>query len=225
MRVALFVTCFNDTLFPEAGRAVVEVLERVGCEVDFPLEQTCCGQMHVNSGYEHEAGGLMSRFSRVFAGYDAVVSPSASCVAHVRERIHDAPQVYELTEFLIDRLGVVDVGASFPHRVTLHPTCHSLRLLEIGDRPRRLLSAVRGIELVDLEGERECCGFGGTFAIKNADTSMAMLSDKVRHVLDTRAEVCTSADTSCLMHIGGALRRQRTGVRTMHLAEILAAQE
>jgi L-lactate dehydrogenase complex protein LldE len=225
MRVALFVTCFNDTLFPEAGRAVVEVLERLGCEVEFPLEQTCCGQMHVNSGYEHEAVGLMSRFARVFEGYDAVVSPSASCVAHVRERIPDAPHVFELTEFLIDRLGVVDVGASFPHRVTLHPTCHSLRLLEIGDRPRRLLSAVRGIELVDLDGERECCGFGGTFAVKNADTSMAMLSDKVRQVLDTRAEVCTSADTSCLMHIGGALRRGRTGVRTLHIAEILAAQE
>jgi L-lactate dehydrogenase complex protein LldE len=226
MNVALFITCFNDTLFPAAGRAVVEVLERVGCTVEFPLEQTCCGQMHVNSGYEHEAGGMLSRFERVFGEYDAVVSPSASCVAHVRERIpgmHD--RVFELTEFLIDRLGVVDVGASFPHRVTLHPTCHSLRLLQIGDRPRRLLEAVRGIELVDLGAERECCGFGGTFAIKNADTSMAMLSDKVRHVLDTQAEVCTSADTSCLMHIGGALRRQRTGVRTLHLAEILAAQE
>ncbi len=225
MRVALFITCFNDTLFPAAGRAVVEVLERVGCEVEFPLEQTCCGQMHVNSGYEHEAGGLMSRFARVFSGFDAVVSPSASCVAHVRERIPDAPHVFELTEFLIDELGVVDVGASFPHRVTLHPTCHSLRLLGIGDRPRRLLEAVRGIDLVRLEGERECCGFGGTFAVKNADTSMAMLSDKVRHVLDTRAEVCTSADTSCLMHIGGALSRGRTGVRTLHIAEILAAQE
>jgi L-lactate dehydrogenase complex protein LldE len=225
MRVALFITCFNDTLFPSAGRAVVEVLERLGCAVEFPLEQTCCGQMHVNSGYEHEAGGLVSRFARVFGGYDAVVSPSASCVAHVRERIPDAPHVFELTEFLIDELGVVDVGASFPHRVTLHPTCHSLRLLGIGDRPRRLLEAVRGIDLVELEGERECCGFGGTFAVKNADTSMAMLSDKIRHVLDTRAEVCTSADTSCLMHIGGALSRQRTGVRVLHIAEILAAQE
>jgi L-lactate dehydrogenase complex protein LldE len=225
MRVALFITCFNDTLFPAAGRAVVEVLERVGCEVEFPLEQTCCGQMHVNSGYEHEAVGLMSRFARVFSGFDAVVSPSASCVAHVRERIPDAPHVFELTEFLIDELGVVDVGASFPHRVTLHPTCHSLRLLGIGDRPRRLLEAVRGIDLVELDAARECCGFGGTFAVKNADTSMAMLSDKVRHVLDTRAEVCTSADTSCLMHIGGALSRGRTGVRTLHLAEILAAQE
>jgi L-lactate dehydrogenase complex protein LldE len=179
--------------------------------------------MHVNSGYAHEAVGLMSRFARVFSGFDAVVSPSASCVAHVRERVPDAPHVFELTEFLIDELGVVDVGASFPHRVTLHPTCHSLRLLSIGDRPRRLLSAVRGIDLVDLEGERECCGFGGTFAVKNADTSMAMLTDKLRRILDTRAEVCTAADNSCLMHIGGALRKQRTGVRAMHLAEILAA--
>src|SRR3954463_5392005 len=161
MRVALFITCFNDTLFPGAGRAVVEVLERVGCEVDFPLEQTCCGQMHVNSGYEHEAGGLMARFARVFAGYDAVVSPSASCVAHVRERIADAPHVYELTEFLVDRLGVVDVGASFPHRVTLHPTCHSLRLLEIGARPGRLLWAVQGIELVELEASASAVGSAG----------------------------------------------------------------
>jgi L-lactate dehydrogenase complex protein LldE len=226
MKVALFITCFNDTLFPGVGRAVVELLERLGCDVEFPLEQTCCGQMHVNSGYEHEAGGLLGRFGRVFGGYEAVVSPSASCVAHVRERIPSvADRVFELTEFLIDRLGVVDVGASFPHRVTFHPTCHSLRLLQIRDRPLRLLRSVQGIDLVELDAARECCGFGGTFAVKNADTSMAMLSDKVRHVLDTRAEVCASADTSCLMHIGGALSRGRTGVRTMHIAEILAAQE
>jgi L-lactate dehydrogenase complex protein LldE len=226
MRVALFVTCFNDTLFPSTGRAVVTLLERLGCSVEFPLEQTCCGQMHINSGYEHEAGGLLSRFERVFSPYDAVVSPSASCVGLVRERVPAlADRVFELTEFLVDVLGVIDVGASFPHRVTLHPTCHSLRMLHVGDRPVRLLSAVRGIDLVSLDGERECCGFGGTFAVKNADTSMAMLSDKLRHVLDTRAEVCTSADNSCLMHIGGALRRQRTGMRVMHLAEILAATE
>jgi L-lactate dehydrogenase complex protein LldE len=224
VRVALFITCFNDTLFPDTGRAVVELLERLGCTVDFPLEQTCCGQMHTNSGYAHEARGLMERFERVFAGADAVVSPSASCVAHVRERVSGV-RAYELTEFLVDELGVVDVGASFPHRVVLHPTCHSLRLLKLGDRPRRLLEAVSGIDLVPLDAAEECCGFGGTFAVKNADTSMAMLSDKLRHVLDTRAEVCTAADTSCLMHIGGALRRQRAGVRTMHLAEILAAQE
>src|SRR3954465_1051646 len=224
MKVALFITCFNDTLFPSTGRAVVELLERLGCEVEFPLEQTCCGQMHVNSGYAHDAEGLMGRFARVFGAYEAVVSPSASCVAHVREHIPSvSDRVFELTEFLIDRLGVEDVGASFPHRVTLHPTCHSLRLMHIGDRPERLLRAVRGLDLVELGDARECCGFGGTFAVKNADVSMAMLSDKLRHVLDTKAEGGVAAATSRPMHIGGALRRQRAGVRAMHLAEVLAA--
>src|SRR3954467_11148524 len=223
MRVALFVTCFNDTLFPEVGRAVVELLERLDCEVDFPLEQTCCGQMHVNSGYEHEAAGLLERFPQVFDGYEAIVSPSASCVAHVRERIPSVrDRVFELTEFLVDRLGVVDVGASFPHRVTLHPTCHSLRLLRVGDRPWRLLSAVRGIDLVELPDAEECCGFGGTFAVKNADTSMAMLGDKIRCVLDTRAEVCTAADNSCLLQIGGALHPPRATAATGGGARALA---
>jgi L-lactate dehydrogenase complex protein LldE len=242
MRAALFITCFNDTLFPGVGRATVTVLERLGVDVDFPEEQTCCGQMHWNSGYQLEAAPLARRFVRTFAGAEAIVCPSASCAGMVREAYprlaelagdeelaRDAaeviPRVYELTEFLVDVLGVENVGASFPHRVTYHPTCHSLRALHVGDRPLRLLRAVHGIELVDLDEAGECCGFGGTFAIKNADTSIAMLSDKVRHVLDTRAEVCAAADASCLMHIGGALRRQRTGTRTMHLAEILAAQE
>jgi L-lactate dehydrogenase complex protein LldE len=201
----------------------VALLERLGCEVEFPLEQTCCGQMHGNSGYD--AGRLLERFTRVFAGAEAVVSPSASCAGFVRERSGGGPPVYELSEFLVDVLGVDDVGASFPHRVTLHPTCHSLRALAVGDRPERLLRAVRGIDLVELGEAGECCGFGGTFAVKNADVSMAMLGDKLRHVLDTRAEVCTAVDNSCLMHIGGALRRQRAGVRVMHIAEILAAQE
>jgi len=221
VRVALFITCFNDTLFPDTGRATVALLERLGCDVEFRAEQTCCGQMHGNSGYE--AGPLLERFARVFAGAEAVVSPSASCVGFVRERLDGGPPVYELTEFLVDVLGVEDAGASFPHRVTLHPTCHSLRALRVGDRPERLLRAVRGIDLVELGEAGECCGFGGTFAVKNADTSTAMLTDKLRRILDTRADVCTAADSSCLMHIGGALRRQRTGVRAMHLAEILAA--
>ena len=242
MRVALFITCFNDTLFPETGRATVEVLERLGVEVDFPVEQTCCGQMHFNTGYQREAIPLVRRFVEIFSPYDAVVAPSGSCVGMVRELypmaaelandkqlLHDveelAPRVFELSEFLVKKLGVTDVGAYYPHRVTYHPTCHSLRMLRVGDKPLQLLRAVDRLELVELPAAAECCGFGGTFAIKNADTSMAMLSDKLRHVLDTRAEVCTSADTSCLMHIGGALRRQRAGVRTMHLAEILAAQE
>ena len=242
MRAALFITCFNDTLFPSVGRATVEVLERLGVDVDFPEEQTCCGQMHWNSGYQLEAAPLARRFLRTFADAEAIVCPSASCAGMVREAYPRLarltgddefaraaadviPRVYELTEFLVDVLGVENVGASFPHRVTYHPTCHSLRGLHVGDRPVRLLRAVHGIDLVELEEAGECCGFGGTFAVKNADTSIAMLSDKVRHVLDTRAEVCAAADASCLMHIGGALRRQRTGTRTMHLAEILAAQE
>jgi L-lactate dehydrogenase complex protein LldE len=183
--------------------------------------------MHCNSGYADAAQPLLDRFTRVFSASDAeaIVSPSASCAGFVRERLTVHPPVYELTEFLVDVLGVEDVDASFPHRVTLHPTCHSLRALHVGDRPVRLLRAVRGIDLVGLDEARECCGFGGTFALKNAEVSMAMLGDKLRHVLDTRAEVCAALDNSCLMHIGGALRRQRAGVRTMHVAEILAAQE
>jgi L-lactate dehydrogenase complex protein LldE len=242
VRAALFITCFNDTLFPSVGRATVAVLERLGVDVDFPEEQTCCGQMHWNSGYQLEAAPLARRFVRTFADAEAIVCPSASCAGMVREAYprlaalagdddlaraaqNIIPRVYELTEYLVDVLGVENVGASFPHRVTYHPTCHSLRALHVGDRPLRLLRAVHGIELVELEEAGECCGFGGTFAVKNADTSIAMLSDKLRHVLDTRAEVCAAADAWCVMNFGGGLRRQRAGTRTMHLAEILAAQE
>ena len=174
--------------------------------------------MHGNSGYEDDARPLAERFERVFGDAEVVVSPSASCVGFVRDHYgrmgvpFSGPPVYELSEFLVDVLGVEDVGASFPHRVTLHPTCHSLRALGVGDRPERLLRAVRGIDLVELERvATECCGFGGTFAVKNADTSMAMLGDKLRAVLDTRAEVCTAVDTSCLMHIGGGLRAPARG--------------
>jgi L-lactate dehydrogenase complex protein LldE len=225
MRVSLFVTCFNDTLFPETGRAVVRLLERLGCEVDFPLDQTCCGQMHMNSGYAREGTALARRFGRVFADAEVVVCPSASCAGMLRQQLgsDDGPPVYELSELLMDRLGVEDVGAYFPHRVTFHPTCHSLRELRVGDRPLRLLRAVRGIELVELPQASECCGFGGTFAVKNAEVSSAMVADKVRAVLDTGAEVVCAADNSCLMQIGGALSRQRTGVRTLHLAEVLAS--
>lgn len=242
MRVALFITCFNDTIFPQTGRAVVEILERLGHEVEFPLAQTCCGQMHYNTGYQREAIPLIRRFVEIFDGYEAVVSPSASCVGMVRhvypqaaELADDArlgaavraigPRVFELSEFLVELLGVEDVGAYYPHRVTYHPTCHSLRMLRVGDAPLRLLRQVRGIDLVELPRAEECCGFGGTFAVKNADTSMAMLGDKLRCILDTRAEVCAMADNSCLMHIGGALHRQRAGVGTVHLAEILASTE
>ena len=222
MRVSLFVTCFNDTLFPQTGRAVVTLLERLDCEVDFPPEQTCCGQMHLNSGYAREGAALARRFARVFSRAEVVVTPSVSCAGMLREHTGGGAPVYELSEFLVDVLGVEDVGAYYPHRVTYHPTCHSLRALRLGDRPLRLLRAVRGIELVELPEAGECCGFGGTFAVKNAEVSSAMLADKVRAVLDTGAEVVCAGDNSCLMHIDGALSRQRTGVRTAHLAEVLA---
>lgn len=225
MRVALFITCFNDALFPEVGRAVTRLLQRLGHEVAFPEEQTCCGQMHFNSGYAREGLELVRRFERVFAGAEAVVSPSASCVGMVREHAGvDAP-VYELSEFLTGPLGLEDVGAYYPHRVTWHSTCHSLRFLRVGDAPLRLLRAVKGIDLVELPEANECCGFGGTFAVKNADVSMAMLSDKLRSALETRAEVVAAGDNSCLMHIGGGLSRQRTGMRAVHLAQILASTE
>ena len=224
MRVGLFVTCLGDTLFPEAPQAVVRVLERLGHEVQFPSEQTCCGQLHANSGYHDEASALAARFERIFESFDAVVSPSSSCVAMIREyRPALAPRVSEFSEFLVSRLGVEDVGAYFPHRVTYHPTCHSLRVAKGGDAPLRLLRAVRGLELVELPEATECCGFGGTFAVKNAETSAAMLTDKCNAVQSTAAEVCTAVDNSCLMQIGGGLARARSRVRTMHLAEILAS--
>ncbi|MCW3009392.1 MAG: (Fe-S)-binding protein [Solirubrobacterales bacterium] len=243
MRVALFITCLNDTMAPEAGRATVEILERLGHEVVFPEAQTCCGQMHANSGYQTQAVPLARRFVRIFGdpSLQAIVSPSASCVGMVHDqyprlaqladdedlaqRVAEiTPRVFELSQFLVDELGVEDVGAVFPHRVTYHPTCHGLRGLKLGDAPLKLLRNVRDIDLVELPEATTCCGFGGTFAVKNADTSAAMLSDKLRAVLDTGADVCTAGDSSCLLHIGGGLSRQRAGVRTMHLAEILAAR-
>jgi L-lactate dehydrogenase complex protein LldE len=241
-RVALFITCLADTLFPSVGQATVAVLERLGVEVVFPRSQTCCGQAHINTGYLRDAVPLVRGFVDTFESYDAVVAPSGSCVGAVRHQHamvadrHDDPvlarraealgrRTYELSEFLVDVLGVEDVGASYPHAVTYHPTCHSLRMLRVGDAPLRLLRAVRGLELLELDRADECCGFGGTFAVKNADTSTAMLADKMSHVLASGAEVCAASDSSCLMHIGGGLSRLRTGVRTVHLAEILASTE
>ncbi|HWE33461.1 MAG TPA: (Fe-S)-binding protein [Solirubrobacteraceae bacterium] len=240
MRVALFTTCLVDALFPDAGRATVGLLERLGQPVEFPLEQTCCGQMHANSGYFEVE--LVRRYVETFAEYDAVVVPSGSCAGSIH---HQHPMIaratgddalaakaeaaaaktFELSQFLIDVLGTDDVGAYFPHSVTYHPTCHSMRMLGVGDRPLRLLRNVRGINLVELPRYDECCGFGGTFSVKNPDVSVAMLADKIEAVIATGAEVLCAGDRSCLMHIGGGLERIRAGVRTMHLAEILASTE
>lgn len=241
MKVALSVTCVNDAMFPDTGKAVLTLLRRLGIEVDFPESQACCGQPMVNTGYLDEAVPVVRNYLASFAGYDAIVTPSGSCAGSARHQhglvahrsgdpgmvaaVAAAPPTYELSEFIVDVLGVIDVGASFPHSVTYHPTCHSLRMLGVGDRPRRLLEAVRGLRLVDLTAAEECCGFGGTFALKNSDTSVAMGADKARHVCETGAEVLVAGDNSCLMQIGSVLSRQQAGVRVMHLAEVLVAQE
>jgi L-lactate dehydrogenase complex protein LldE len=246
MRVALFPTCVNDALHPSTAIATVRLLERLGVAVDFPAQQTCCGQPQFNTGYRRETEPLVRRTARAFAGYPYVVSPSGSCVAMVRDNyprigakaaaegrgseLADAasslaPRVLELTEFLVDVLGVTDVGAYFPHAVTYHPSCHGLRMLGLGERPRRLLEAVKGLDLVDLPGAEECCGFGGTFAVKNPDVSVAMGEDKVRNAEATGARVLCGADNSCLLHLGGLLRRRDSPVRAVHLAEILASTE
>jgi L-lactate dehydrogenase complex protein LldE len=240
MRISLFIACYNDLLFPATGIAVVRLLERLGHTVIFRPEQTCCGQMHYNTGYQRETVPLVRKFVELFADDEVICSPSSSCVAMIRDHFGKAahmagdaeletavaelvPRVFELTEFLVHQLGIEDVGAYYPHRVTYHPSCHSLRMLRVGDAPLRLLRNVGGIDLIELANGSECCGFGGTFAVKNAETSAAMLAEKVRCVLNTEAEVCTAGDNSCLMHIYGSLHRQKTGVKTVHIAEILAS--
>jgi L-lactate dehydrogenase complex protein LldE len=222
VEIALFITCIGDTMFPEVGRATVQVLERLGHDVVFPEQQTCCGQMHLNSGYARDAERLRRRFEEIFGGFDVVVSPSSSCVGTARE-LYGMKNVYELSELLVHHLGVEDVGASFAGRVTYHPTCHSLRVTRVGDAPVRLLQHVRGLELVELPRAEECCGFGGTFAIKNAETSSAMLADKCDAIASSGAGVCAAVDGSCLLQIGGGLSRRKTQARAMHVAEILAS--
>ncbi|MEV0410623.1 (Fe-S)-binding protein [Streptomyces sp. NPDC050448] len=246
MRAALFVTCVNDALYPRTGIAVVRLLERLGVGVDFPAAQSCCGQPQYNTGYRRESEPLLRRTAEAFVGYPYVVTPSGSCAAMVRTHYPRigrqaeqegrgpelaalaedlVPRVYELTEFLVDVLGVTDVGAYFPHSVTYHPSCHGLRGLGLGDRPRRLLAAVKGLDLIELPGAEECCGFGGTFAVKNPDVSAAMGTDKTGSAAGTGADVLCGADNSCLAHLDGILRRRGHGMRVLHLAEILASTE
>jgi L-lactate dehydrogenase complex protein LldE len=229
VRIAVFVTCWGDALFPGTGRALVRLLEHLGHEVTFEPAQTCCGQLHWTTGYHPEATALARRFAGIFGEHEVVVTPSASCAATVRAVYPRMDpdlaglRVYELSELLIDVLGVTDVGASYPHRVTYQPTCQSLRALGVGDRPLRLLRAVSGLELAELPDAAECCGFGGAFAVKNADTSVAIVADKIARIHETGADVVCATDDACLTHIGGALSRLRSGVRAVHLAEILAS--
>ncbi|MDR7452700.1 MAG: (Fe-S)-binding protein [Armatimonadota bacterium] len=239
MRAALFVTCLVDQLFPRTGRAAEDLLRHLGVTVEFPPGQTCCGQVAFNDGFWSEARPLARRLLGVFDHADAVVAPSASCVAMIREfypiLLRDDParaaqarevgrRTYELTEFLVDVLGVVAVGAHFPHRVAYHPACHGLRLLGLREQPLRLLRHVRELDLRPLVGAEECCGFGGMFALKFAELSAAMLETKLRAIEASGAEFVTATDVSCLMHIDGGLRRRRSAVGTIPIAEILAAR-
>jgi L-lactate dehydrogenase complex protein LldE len=221
---------------------VVHLLERLGVSLDFNPRQTCCGQMHVNTGFRGEAFSQAKRLIRLYQDAETVVIPSSSCVAMMRDQYPGLleelgneslrrefaallPRVYELSEFLIDRLGVEDVGAYFPHRVTYHASCHGLRALHLGERPFRLMAKVRGLDQVPLQNLERCCGFGGTFSVKNAEVSSAMLAVKLQDVVSTGAEYCTALDNSCLMHLGGAMHRQYAGMKTIHLAQILASTE
>ena len=242
MRVALFSTCIGDALFPDAHKASALVLSRLGYEVVFPEGQTCCGQMHINTGYQKQALPIIESYVDAFSdpSIDYVVAPSGSCAGAVRHQHADlagkygtkglseaaaatAKKTYELTEFITDVAGVTDVGAFFPHRVTYHESCHSKRILKVGQRPYDLLRNVEGLDLVELPNREECCGFGGTFAVKMSEVSAAMVSDKTRHIKETQAEYVTAGDSSCLMNIAGAMSRQHLGVRALHIAEILAS--
>lgn len=240
--VALFATCANDVMFPNTPIATVKLLERLGCKVEFPAEQTCCGQIFTNTGYFDQAMGSVKSFLKAFERYEYIVGPSGSCVGSVRhqhemlarrdagDKIADrvaavASRTYDISEFLIDVLGVTDVGAYFPHKVTYHPTCHSARVAKVGDRPYQLLEAVRGIKLLDLPDKDTCCGFGGTFSLKNPDVSVTMAGDKARNVASTGAEYLVAGDNLCLLNISGVLNRTNAGIKPIHLVEILAQTE
>ena len=229
-RVALFVTCMVDQLFPKVGMAMASVLEQIGYQVDFPENQTCCGQPAFNTGYWDEARRLAKRYCEIFAGAEAIVSPSGSCTAMVRnyypmllgETPHAAANTFEFTEFLVKKLGVTDVGATFAANVTYHDACHTLRELKLKNEPRQLLARVRDLKLVEMDEVETCCGFGGTFAVKFPMISTAMDKVKVESIRKTGAQYVVSTDSSCLMQIDGYLKRHQVPVQTLHLAEVLA---
>ncbi|ACS31460.1 Fe-S oxidoreductase [Micrococcus luteus] len=252
MRVALFATCIVDAMYPKVALATVRILERLGHEVVFPRGQGCCAQMHVNSGYLDDALPVVKNHVRTFQGadYDVAVAPSGSCVASLghqqpmvaraagdealaRDAEEVAANTYELAALLTDVLGVTDaaaqLGSWFPHTVTYHPSCHGMRLLRLGDRQERLLRSVADIDYHALPDAEECCGFGGTFSLKNPDVSGAMAEEKIGNIERTQARLCTGGDASCLLHLGGVMSRRGTTapdgspVTTLHFAEILAA--
>ncbi|MCL4639812.1 MULTISPECIES: (Fe-S)-binding protein [Olivibacter] len=244
MEVALFVPCYVDQFYPGAARATLELLEKLGVKVSYPEGQTCCGQPMANSGYEHLTGGCNENFIKRFQGYDYIVSPSGSCVLHIKDHLHSdqsptisnevRERVYELTEFLTDILKVTALDARFPHRVGVHQSCHGQRGLMLSQmseltaepfsKPGKLLSMVKDIELIELDRKDECCGFGGTFCVAEEAVSVKMGKDRVADHLRHGAEFITGADMSCLMHMEGILRRHKSATKVIHIAEILNSQ-
>jgi L-lactate dehydrogenase complex protein LldE len=238
-RVSLFVTCIVDQVFPEIGMAAVEVLEQIGFSVDFPRDQTCCGQPAFNTGYRKEAASVACRCLEALRGAEYIVVPSGSCASMIThhfeelfandpERLEEmrrlVPRVWEFSRFLIEVAGVEDVGARYDGAVTFHDSCHGLRALKIKDGPRKLLSHVRGLTLKEMDAAEECCGFGGTFSVKFAPISGAMTRTKIDSILRTGAGTVVGIDASCLMQIGGVLSRMGSPIRTMHLAQVLASR-
>ena len=236
MKVSLFIPCFIDQIYPHVGVSIVKVLERLGCEVDYPGGQTCCGQPAFNSGYWDEARAVAEHSLDVFANSDVIVSASGSCGAMMKvfypelfkdttrhfDALKLAPKIYEFSDFLVNKLGVRDVGARFDGTVTFHDGCHGLRELGIESQPRELLKHVRGLTLIEMKEAKTCCGFGGAFAVKFPTISTAMGEVKCASLLETGADVVVSNDSSCLMQIEGILQRQGKPIRCLHLAEILA---
>ena len=241
MQVALFIPCYIDQLYPNVGIATLQLLEKLGCDVTFPLEQTCCGQPMANSGFASSSNGCDTNFVKNFSSFDYIVAPSGSCVLHVKEHLKDEAHpekavqirknIYELTEFLTDVLKVESINASFPYKVGLHNSCHGQRGLGLSSmtermlpqfsKPEQLLSMVKGIQLSKPKRNDECCGFGGTFCVFEEAVSVKMGKDRIAEHDDNDVDYITGGDTSCLMHLEGILRRQGSRVRTIHIAEIL----
>jgi L-lactate dehydrogenase complex protein LldE len=241
MKVGLFVPCYVDQFYPKVAIATYELLQKLGCDVNFPMKQTCCGQPMANSGYEHLNEGCDANFIANFAEFDYIVSPSGSCTLHVKEHLHGGKneqlatqiktRVFELTEFITDILKIEKIEGNFPHRVGMHESCHGQRGLKLSQmselnapyfsKPGELLSGIKGLELVSLTRKDECCGFGGTFCVTEEAVSAKMGQDRVKDHENKHVEYITGGDMSCLMHLEGILKRQKSPVKIIHIAEIL----
>jgi L-lactate dehydrogenase complex protein LldE len=235
MKVSLFIPCLTDQFFPRVGLNLVKILRKAGAIVDYPMEQTCCGQVAFNSGYHQEAVELAQRFLQIFANAEYIVAPSGSCASMVKifypeivkdhslhELLHDVTsRTYEFSDFLVNVMGITDLGVRFPHKVTYHDACHLLRELKIKEAPRELIRHVRDIEFVEMDNSEGCCGFGGTFSVKFPAISTAMAEDKAKAISSTGAEYVVANDSSCLMQIAGYLSRKGYPAKPLHLAELL----